>query len=82
MNSDFDIELLSEELDDIFDIDMSKFDFENIDIDEIELDSTEDEKKKVNVSLVIDNYSDYESIKERLESLANEINANINIKMI
>lgn len=82
MNTDFDIELLIEELDNIFNIDMSKFDFEIEDINMDELDSKEEEKKKVNISIVIDNYSDYESIKERLENLAEEINANINMKMI
>lgn len=82
MNTDFDIELLIEELDNIFNIDMSKFDFEIDDINMDELDSKEEEKKKVNISIVIDNYSDYESIKERLENLAEEINANINMKMI
>lgn len=82
MNTDFNIELLIEELDNIFNIDMSKFDFEIDDINMDELDSKEQEKKKVNISIVIDNYSDYESIKERLENLAEEINANINMKMI
>ena len=82
MNTDFDIELLIEELDNIFNINMSKFDFEIDDINMDELDSEEEEKKKVNISIVIDNYSDYESIKERLENLAEEINANINMKMI
>ena len=82
MNTDFDIELLIEELDNIFNIDMSKFDFEIEDINMDELDSEEEEKKKVNISIIIDNYSDYESIKERLENLAEEINANINMKMI
>ena len=82
MNTDFNIELLIEELDNIFNIDMSKFDFEIEDINMDELDSEEEEKKKVNISIIIDNYSDYESIKERLENLAEEINANINMKMI
>lgn len=36
MNTDFDIELLNDELENIFDIDMSKFDFE---IEDIDLDS-------------------------------------------
>lgn len=33
MNSDFDIDILNDELDDILNIDMSDFGFENIDID-------------------------------------------------
>lgn len=82
MNTDFDIELLNDELENIFDIDMSKFDFSVEDIDYTELDDTESEKSKVNISIVFDSYSDYEVIKERLENLADEVNANVSLKMI
>ena len=82
MNTDFDIELLNDELDNILEIDMSKFDFSIEDIDYTELDDTESEKSKVNISIVFDSYSDYEVIKERLENLADEVNANVSLKMI
>ena len=81
--ADWDYELLDEELEDI-DIDMTEFGVENVDIeefDEEELDSDR-ERNKVSVQLMIEKYSDYEIIKERLENLADEINANISIKMV
>lgn len=81
--ADWDIELLAEELENI-DIDMTEFGVEDVDIeefDEEELDSDR-ERNKVSVQLMIEKYSDYEIIKERLENLADEINANISIKMV
>lgn len=81
--ADWDIELLAEELENI-DIDMTEFGVEDVDIeefDEEELDSNR-ERNKVSVQLMIEKYSDYEIIKERLEKLADEINANISIKMV
>ena len=53
---------------------VSKKNIDSIDIDYIKTFSS-------NI-IVVCNYKDYESIKERLENLAEEINANINMKMI
>lgn len=82
--AEWNFELLDEELNGILDIDMSQFDF-NIDaLEELDLDELDDdrEKTKVNISIVIDNYVDFEKIKERIENLADEINASLSIKMV
>lgn len=58
MNTDFDIELLNEELENIFEIDMSKFDFvlDNIDYEELLSDNEEDLEK---------DYDEYSTKAER-----------------
>ena len=82
--AEWDIDLLDTELDDILNIDMSDFgfdlDFEN----EFNEEDLEDErqKEKVNVSIVLNSYNDYETIKERIENLTDEVNGNLSIKMI
>ena len=85
MNSDFNIDLLSSELDSIIDINMEDFGFDISDnleeFDESELDDDR-EKTKVNVSIVFDSFEDYEKIKERLEQLSDESHGNMSIKMI
>ena len=40
------------------------------------------QKEKVNVSIVLNSYNDYETIKERIENLTDEVNGNLSIKMI
>lgn len=84
MNSDFDIDILNSELDDILNIDMSDFGFDLDLEDEFNEEDLEDErqKEKVNVSIVLNSYNDYEVIKERIENLTDEVNGNLSIKMI
>ena len=84
MNSDFDIDILNTELDDIINIDMSDFGFDlNLEEDFNEEDlEDERQKEKVNVSIVLNSYNDYETIKERIENLTDEVNGNLSIKMI
>ena len=43
MNSGFDLELLTAELDDIYDIDMSDFGFDDLDIEELEPETQDDD---------------------------------------
>ncbi len=83
MNTDFDFELLDLELDDIVDIDMSEFGFDitTLEIDESDLDD-DNEKNKVNVSIVFNSSFEFEEAKERLENIANEFNTNLSIKMV
>lgn len=85
MNSDFDLDILQEELDNFDTIDMSDFGFENIDIvedfDEKDLED-EREKEKINVSIVFDKYEDFEKIKVELEEITKKANGNLSIKMI
>lgn len=81
MNSDFDIDTLNFELEEI-NLDMSGYGFEIPEIEGIELDDNSEQKQKVNVTITINSYADYESIKERLENLVDEIEANLSIKMI
>lgn len=69
MNSDFDIDLLNEELDNIIDIDMADFGFEfaeDIDEEEIQIDTSEKEIEDKSVLIV-----EAES-EERLEELYDE----------
>lgn len=84
MNSDFDLDILNDELDDILNIDMSDFGFDLDFEDEFNEEDLEDErqKEKVNVSIVLNSYKDYETIKERIENLTDEVNGNLSIKMI
>jgi ParB-like chromosome segregation protein Spo0J len=84
MNSDFDLDILNDELDDILNIDMSDFGFDLDLEDEFDEENLEDErqKEKVNVSIVLNSYNDYETIKERIENLTDEVNGNLSIKMI
>jgi len=82
--AEWDIDLLDTELDDILNIDMSDFGFDLDLEDEFNEEDLEDErqKEKVNVSIVLNSYSDYEMIKERIENLTDEVNGNLSIKMI
>lgn len=81
--AEWDFNMLGTELADL-DIDMEDFGFINIneiDFDEDNLDD-EREKQKINISIVLDKYEDYERIKERLEEVTREVNGNLSIKMI
>lgn len=82
--AEWDIDLLDTELDDILNIDMSEFGFDLDLEDEFNEEDLEDErqKEKVNISIVLNNYKDYEMIKERIENLTDEVNGNLSIKMI
>ena len=85
MNSDFDFDLLNIELDSIIDIDMSEYGFDlNLELEEIDETDLDDEreKQKVNVSIVFNNFEDYEKAKEELEKLSDENNGNLSVKMI
>lgn len=80
----WDKDFLAEELESL---DLSDFDFDfNIDIeDDVDFDESdldlEIQKTNVIVSLNCANVDDYESIKERLQNLANEVNATLAVKM-
>lgn len=85
--AEWDLELLNLELEELnfTDIDMSDFGFDlNLEdeeyIDESDLD---EEVNKTNVTVTINckDVNDYESIRERLQNLADEINANVAVKM-
>lgn len=82
MNSDFDINVLENELSGIIDIDMNDFGFDLVTGDEVDIEDLDDDrtKTKVNVSIVFDKYEDYLEIKEELDKLAK--NGNLSIKMV
>ena len=86
MNSDFDLDILSEILTDIENIDMSDFGFD-VDIDispeELDMSDLDDDTVKSSVIVAINcgNMYNYEAIKERLNSLAEEIQGSISVKM-
>lgn len=78
----WDIDLLEVELEDL-DFDGYDFGFgvEELDIDEADLDA-EDEKNNVVVTINCGNVYAYDEIKERLQNLADEIDASLSIKMV
>lgn len=86
--SEWDYDLLKFDIEDLdfrdFDIDWEipdlNFENENLDFDESDLDS---EVNKTNVTITINckDVNDYESIRERLQNLADEVNANVAVKM-
>lgn len=83
--AEWDFEKLNEELAELHDIDfdMSAFGFEikaEEEFDETDLDE-EVKKENVIVSINCNNVNDYESIKERLQNLADEVNATLAVKM-
>lgn len=58
------------------------FDIEQVEtIDEGDLDA-DDEKSKVNVTIVFDNYFDFQDAEERLQNIADEIGASMSYKMV
>ena len=77
----WDTDLLQDEL---LDLDFGDFDFgfqfEELEIDENDLDSDED-KSNVIITINCGNVNAYEEIKERLQNLVDEINANLSIRM-
>ena len=81
--SPWDFDILPDEL---ADLDLSDFDFnfgieeEEEDFDESDLDEAVS-KTNVIVSINCSNVADYESIKERLQNLADEVNATLAVKM-
>lgn len=81
--SEWDFDFLADEL---LEIDLSAFDFdfgiedEEEDFDESDLDEAVS-KTNVIVSINCANVADYESIKERLQNLADEVNATLAVKM-
>lgn len=80
MNTDFNIELLSEELSDILDIDMCEFGF-NLDIEELEPTELEREEKakdeKFTVKITFDTYEDWLDKEAELRQLVENCNANM-----
>lgn len=83
--AEWDDALLSVELDALadmgFDMDVFGFDADNEDeFDESGLDEDVN-KTNVIVSINCNNVADYESIKERLQNLADEVNATVAVKM-
>ena len=82
MNSEFDVDLVTVELDDIFYIDMEQFGFETsiYEFDETDLDSDET-KEDVIVSINCGAIYNYESVKERLQNITDEIGGTMSVKM-
>ena len=78
----WDFEKLEQELYELSEMDMSAFGFE-IDVEEFDESDLDDDTKKENVivSVNCNNVNDYEEIKERLQNLADEINATVSVKM-
>lgn len=80
--SGWDFLALDEELDGILDFDMADFGFDEIEevFDETDLDS-DDVKESVVVSINCGSVDNYESIKEQLQNLADEIGGTMAVKM-
>lgn len=79
--SEWDVDLLQWELSDLdFEGYDFGFDVSDLSFDESDLDSV-DEKNDVVVSINCGDHSNYEVIKERLQELADEIDASLSVKM-
>ena len=80
--SEWDFGLLDVEIDNIADIDMSDFGFDIAEelFDESNLDD-ETTKENVVVSINIPNIDDYNSVKEKLQNIADSVNATLSVKM-
>lgn len=83
MNSPFDDGILSEELDNILDIDMSMFDLGEVFLPEPNMTELDDETTKENIILTINiqNVDDYETLKEKIEKLIEGKNITMAVKM-
>ena len=83
MNSPFDDGILSEELDNILDIDMSMFDLGDVLEPEPNLTELDDETTKENIILTINiqNVDDFETLKEEIEKLIEGKNITMAVKM-
>lgn len=81
--AEWDFELLDAELDDLFDFDMTVFGFEEDTTEEFNENDLDEEVNKTNVIISINckNVNDYEQIKERIQNLADEIEASLAVKM-
>lgn len=83
MNSDFDFEILADELADIT-LDMSEFGFDGIDInadfDELGLDD-DTSKQNVIVSINCNSVNDYDAIKQQLQEISDSVGASLSVKM-
>ena len=75
----FDFDLLHSETDDLT-FEGFEFDFMQDDFDESDLDSDET-RENVIVSINFQNVADYEAAKERLQNIADEMNASLAVKM-
>lgn len=81
--AEWDFEFLAEELDDLFDFDMSAFGF-GVDVEEIDVDDIESEAEKtgrVIVSINIPSVSDWHMIEDEIKRIAEEIDATVAVKM-
>lgn len=81
--AEWDFDLLSDELDDLFDYDMSVFGFddeaEEPDIEEIESDN--EKTGHVIVSINIPSVSEWNLVEDEVKRIASEINATVAVKM-
>lgn len=78
--SEWDFDLLGGELDDIFDIDMSEFGFDELE-DEIpiDLDKEETEEEKTVVRFVFESYKDYVQNEIAIKEFAETIGASVTV---
>jgi hypothetical protein len=83
MNSPFDDGILSEELENILDIDMSMFDLGEMFEPEPNLAELDDETTKENIILTINiqNVDDFETLKSEIEKLIEGKNITMAVKM-
>ena len=84
MNTDFDDEILNVEIDDIVNIDMKQFGFDEYEFELIDENNLDDdtEKTNVNVTIVFPNHREYTSAKEMLVNISEQFDCNISVKMI
>lgn len=81
MNSDFDIELLSEELSSIIDVDMGVFGFD-LNIEELEpnfdeLEKDAENEESITIRIKFDTYKDWLDNENKIRKMVENMNANI-----
>lgn len=78
----WDLDKLDEELDGIFDLDMSKFGFLNIELDEpTDLEADDEKKGNVIVTLNVPTVADWNLVQDEIKRIASEIEASVSVKM-
>ena len=79
----WDFDLLSDELGDLFDFDMSVFGFDEkeIDFDQNDLDAETDVREIYAINIRFDNHTDFERCKTNIEPIVDEFGGRLSVRM-
>lgn len=82
--AEWDFDLLNEELDELFDFDMSVFGFDDDAEDEIDfddLDAESDDENVYAINIRFDNHNDFEKCKTHIESIVEDFGGRLSVRM-